>query len=135
MRTAVVSSSDDAWIARHLGRLGRLEGLDTIVAANGDTERAKPRPDLYVEALDRLRERGPVRWLPAFCGRDFDRAVGGPTGLDDFLAEATPEDKLALIKREQEGGAAEKRGDVRAVRPPRGAGWGGGDPLRGTVTH
>ena len=54
LRTAVVSSSDDEWIARHLGRLGHLEGRDTIVAANGDTQRAKPRPDLYLEALDRL---------------------------------------------------------------------------------
>ena len=52
--TAVVSSSDDDWIERHLGRLGHLEGLDAVVAANGDTERAKPRPDLYLEALDRL---------------------------------------------------------------------------------
>jgi HAD superfamily hydrolase (TIGR01509 family) len=54
LHTAVVSSSDDDWIARHLGRLGHLEGLDAIVAANGDTERAKPRPDLYLDALDRL---------------------------------------------------------------------------------
>ena len=54
LRTAVVSSSDDDWIERHLGRLGHLEGLDTVVAANGDTARAKPRPDLYLEALDRL---------------------------------------------------------------------------------
>ena len=54
LKTAVVSSSDDDWIERHLGRLGHLEGLDTIVAANGDTRRAKPRPDLYLEALDRL---------------------------------------------------------------------------------
>jgi HAD superfamily hydrolase (TIGR01509 family) len=54
LKTAVVSSSDDDWIERHLGRLGQLEGLDTIVAANGDTQRAKPRPDLYLEALDRL---------------------------------------------------------------------------------
>lgn len=57
LRTAVVSSSDDAWIERHLGRLGRLEGIDAIVAANGDTKRAKPRPDLYLEALDRLELR------------------------------------------------------------------------------
>jgi HAD superfamily hydrolase (TIGR01509 family) len=55
LSTAVVSSSDDRWISRHLGRLGHLEGLDAIVAANGDTERAKPRPDLYLEALDRLQ--------------------------------------------------------------------------------
>lgn len=54
LRTAVVSSSDTNWIERHLGRLGHLEGLDAIVAANGDAERAKPRPDLYLEALDQL---------------------------------------------------------------------------------
>jgi beta-phosphoglucomutase-like phosphatase (HAD superfamily) len=54
LRTAVVSSSDDDWIERHLGRLGHLEGLDAIVAANGDTARAKPRPDLYLDALVRL---------------------------------------------------------------------------------
>jgi beta-phosphoglucomutase-like phosphatase (HAD superfamily) len=52
--TAVVSSSDDEWIERHLGRLGHLEGLDAIVAANGDTARAKPRPVLYLDALVRL---------------------------------------------------------------------------------
>jgi putative hydrolase of the HAD superfamily len=54
LKTAVVSSSDTWWIERHLGRLGRLEGLDAVVAANGDTSRAKPRPDLYLEALDLL---------------------------------------------------------------------------------
>ncbi|WP_373283893.1 potassium-transporting ATPase subunit KdpB [Nocardia exalbida] len=32
------------------------------------------------------------------------RAIADAAGVDDFLAEATPEDKLALIKREQEGG-------------------------------
>ncbi|GAA1345175.1 potassium-transporting ATPase subunit KdpB [Saccharothrix algeriensis] len=32
------------------------------------------------------------------------RAVAARAGVDDFLAEARPEDKLALIRREQEGG-------------------------------
>ncbi|MFJ4867203.1 HAD-IC family P-type ATPase [Streptomyces sp. NPDC088757] len=32
------------------------------------------------------------------------RAVAEEAGVDDFLAEATPEDKLALIRREQAGG-------------------------------
>ncbi|MFE7603441.1 potassium-transporting ATPase subunit KdpB, partial [Streptomyces sp. NPDC057494] len=32
------------------------------------------------------------------------RAIAHEAGVDDYLAEATPEDKLALIKREQEGG-------------------------------
>ncbi|MFT4262908.1 MAG: potassium-transporting ATPase subunit KdpB [Nocardioides sp.] len=31
-------------------------------------------------------------------------AIAREAGVDDFLAEATPEDKMALIKKEQEGG-------------------------------
>lgn len=32
------------------------------------------------------------------------KAIAAEAGVDDYLAEATPEDKLALIRREQEGG-------------------------------
>ena len=32
------------------------------------------------------------------------RAIAEEAGVDDFLAEATPEDKMALIKKEQRGG-------------------------------
>ena len=32
------------------------------------------------------------------------KAIAAEAGVDDFLAEATPEDKMALIKAEQEGG-------------------------------
>jgi K+-transporting ATPase ATPase B chain len=32
------------------------------------------------------------------------RAIAEEAGVDDFLAEATPEDKLALIRKEQAGG-------------------------------
>ena len=32
------------------------------------------------------------------------RAIAGEAGVDDFLAEATPEDKMDLIRREQAGG-------------------------------
>jgi K+-transporting ATPase ATPase B chain len=32
------------------------------------------------------------------------KAIAAEAGVDDFLAEATPEDKMALIRREQEGG-------------------------------
>ena len=31
-------------------------------------------------------------------------AIAAEAGVDDFLAEATPEDKLALIREEQAGG-------------------------------
>jgi potassium-transporting ATPase ATP-binding subunit len=32
------------------------------------------------------------------------KAIAEEAGVDDYLAEATPEDKMALIKKEQEGG-------------------------------
>ncbi len=32
------------------------------------------------------------------------KAIAAEAGVDDYLAEATPEDKIALIRREQEGG-------------------------------
>ena len=32
------------------------------------------------------------------------QAIAAEAGVDDFLAEATPEDKMALIRKEQEGG-------------------------------
>jgi K+-transporting ATPase ATPase B chain len=32
------------------------------------------------------------------------RAIARESGVDDYLAEATPEDKMALIRKEQEGG-------------------------------
>ena len=31
-------------------------------------------------------------------------SIAAEAGVDDFLAEATPEDKLALIRKEQQGG-------------------------------
>jgi HAD superfamily hydrolase (TIGR01509 family) len=51
---AIVSSSSRDWVDRHLGRLGRANGWRAIVTADGDTERAKPRPTLYLEALDAI---------------------------------------------------------------------------------
>ncbi len=51
---AIVSSSDNDWITRHLARLDLLDGWSFIVAANGDAARAKPQPTLYLEALERL---------------------------------------------------------------------------------
>jgi HAD superfamily hydrolase (TIGR01509 family) len=54
LATAIVSSSSREWIHRHLGRLARTNGWDAIVTADGDPERAKPRPTLYLEALAAL---------------------------------------------------------------------------------
>ena len=55
LKRAIVSSSSRRWIDQHLRRLARVVGWDAIVTADGDEERAKPRPTLYFEALDLLR--------------------------------------------------------------------------------
>jgi HAD superfamily hydrolase (TIGR01509 family) len=54
LRTALVSSSSRDWIEPILRRLDRLDHWDAIVAADGDTTRAKPQPTLYLEALSTL---------------------------------------------------------------------------------
>ena len=54
LHTAIVSSSSRRWVDGHLGRLERAADFDVIVTADHDPERAKPRPTLYLEALDRL---------------------------------------------------------------------------------
>ena len=54
LKVAIVSSSTQDWINRHLARLERAEHFDAIVAADHDTARAKPAPTLYLEALERL---------------------------------------------------------------------------------
>jgi HAD superfamily hydrolase (TIGR01509 family) len=54
LKTAIVSSSSRQWVDRHLTRLERTEHFDEIVTADRDPERSKPKPTLYLEALDRL---------------------------------------------------------------------------------
>lgn len=54
LKTAIVSSSTQQWVNRHLAHLERAENFDEIVTADLDQERAKPRPTLYLEALERL---------------------------------------------------------------------------------
>jgi HAD superfamily hydrolase (TIGR01509 family) len=54
LKTAIVSSSTQQWVNRHLARLEQAEHFDEIVTADLDQARAKPRPTLYLEALKRL---------------------------------------------------------------------------------
>ena len=54
LKRAIVSSASRRWIDMHLERLERAFGWDAIVTADHDPERAKPRPTLYLEALERL---------------------------------------------------------------------------------
>jgi len=54
LKIAIVSSSSNRWIDMHLSRLEHAIHWDAIVAANHDVGRAKPRPDLYLEACGLL---------------------------------------------------------------------------------
>ena len=54
LKTAIVSSSSDEWVERHLRHRDLLDRFDAIVTANGNAARSKPRPTLYLEALRRL---------------------------------------------------------------------------------
>jgi HAD superfamily hydrolase (TIGR01509 family) len=54
LKRAIVSSGSRTWVDMHLARLERAVGWDAIVTADHDPERAKPRPTLYLEALDAL---------------------------------------------------------------------------------
>ncbi|MBQ3359916.1 MAG: potassium-transporting ATPase subunit KdpB [Microbacterium sp.] len=56
------------------------------------------------ERFDELRSMG-IRTVMITGDNPLTaKAIAAEAGVDDFLAEATPEDKLALIRREQEGG-------------------------------
>ncbi|WUH89015.1 potassium-transporting ATPase subunit KdpB [Streptomyces sp. NBC_00433] len=56
------------------------------------------------ERFDELRRMGIRTVMITGDNPMTARAIAEEAGVDDFLAEATPEDKMALIKREQAGG-------------------------------
>ncbi|MFE2378606.1 potassium-transporting ATPase subunit KdpB [Streptomyces sp. NPDC059398] len=56
------------------------------------------------ERFDELRRMGIKTVMITGDNPLTARAIAQEAGVDDFLAEATPEDKMALIKREQAGG-------------------------------
>ncbi|MFF9482223.1 potassium-transporting ATPase subunit KdpB [Streptomyces sp. NPDC014733] len=56
------------------------------------------------ERFDELRRMGIKTIMITGDNPLTAKAIAAEAGVDDFLAEATPEDKMALIKREQAGG-------------------------------
>ncbi|WP_341924482.1 potassium-transporting ATPase subunit KdpB [Nocardioides psychrotolerans] len=56
------------------------------------------------ERFDELRAMGIRTVMITGDNRVTAAAIAAEAGVDDFLAEATPEDKMALIRQEQEGG-------------------------------
>jgi HAD superfamily hydrolase (TIGR01509 family) len=57
IKVGIVTSGPTEWVSSHLSRLGEADGWDCIVCANYDAAVAKPRPTLYLRALDALDVR------------------------------------------------------------------------------
>jgi HAD superfamily hydrolase (TIGR01509 family) len=98
IHVAIVSSGHERWIRSHLERLETADGWACIVAANGDVARAKPLPDLYLDALATLGvgpheaiafEDSPNGITAAKAAELFTVAVPNPTtaGLDVSAAD------------------------------------------------
>ena len=57
-----------------------------------------------VERFNQMRQMGIKTVMITGDNQLTAATIAREAGVDDFLAQATPEDKMALIKREQEGG-------------------------------
>jgi K+-transporting ATPase ATPase B chain len=111
------------WVREHHGvippeldqtveRIAR-EGGTPLVVAESDNGTARVLGVIYLkdivkggmrERFDRLRAMG-IRTVMITGDNPLTAAaIAQEAGVDDFLAEAKPEDKMALIKREQAGG-------------------------------
>ncbi|MFF7445634.1 MULTISPECIES: potassium-transporting ATPase subunit KdpB [unclassified Streptomyces] len=112
-----------AWVGERGGEVARdaLELTDRIATAGGtpllvaveDAEGARVLGVIHLkdvvkegmrERFEELRRMG-IRTVMITGDNPLTaKAIAEEAGVDDFLAEATPEDKMALIKREQAGG-------------------------------
>jgi K+-transporting ATPase ATPase B chain len=89
------------------------EGGTPLVVAERDNSAARVLGVIYLkdvvkggirERFDRLRAMG-IRTVMITGDNPLTAAaIAQEAGVDDFLAEATPEDKITLIRREQAGG-------------------------------
>jgi len=115
------------WVRGHGGTISRQLGsiVDGISAAGGTplvvgevvdragTKKARVLGVIYLKDVvkqgmrvrfDAMRRMG-IRTVMITGDNPLTaKAIADEAGVDDFLAEATPEDKLVLIKREQQGG-------------------------------
>ncbi|WP_380282199.1 potassium-transporting ATPase subunit KdpB [Kitasatospora purpeofusca] len=118
------AGSVSSWVTENGGTVGRdvAELVDGISAAGGTplvvafrigTAAPKALGVIHLkdvvkegmrERFDELRRMG-IRTVMITGDNPLTaRAIAQEAGVDDFLAEATPEDKMALIKKEQAGG-------------------------------
>jgi len=101
-----------AAVASAVERISR-EGGTPLVVAERETGSARVLGVIYLkdvvkggmkERFDQLRAMGIRTVMITGDNQLTAAAIAAEAGVDDFLAEATPEDKMSLIKREQAGG-------------------------------
>ncbi|QOV41428.1 potassium-transporting ATPase subunit KdpB [Streptomyces ferrugineus] len=94
------------------GRISEAGGTPLLVAARDD-KGARVLGVIHLkdvvkdgmrERFEELRRMGIKTVMITGDNPLTAKAIAEEAGVDDFLAEATPEDKMALIKREQAGG-------------------------------
>ena len=101
-------TADDAELRRITDEIARAGGTPLAVAQDGRLLGAIFLKDVVKagirERFGELRAMG-IRTVMITGDNPLTAAaIAAEAGVDDFLAQATPEDKLALIRKEQEGG-------------------------------
>jgi K+-transporting ATPase ATPase B chain len=105
----IAAELDDA-----VTRISQLGGTPLVVAVRDASGRARVLGVVHLkdvvkdglpERFAELRTMG-IRTVMITGDNPLTaKAIAAEAGVDDYLAEATPEDKMRLIRREQEGGA------------------------------
>ncbi|MGB3762671.1 MAG: potassium-transporting ATPase subunit KdpB [Ornithinimicrobium sp.] len=102
-----------AEIEAHVQHVSQSGGTPLVVAAQRGSSPARLLGVIHLkdvvkegirERFDELREMGIRTVMITGDNAVTAAAIAQEAGVDDVLAEATPEDKLALIRKEQEGG-------------------------------
>jgi K+-transporting ATPase ATPase B chain len=103
-----VGGSLSADVEGEVERIARSGGTPLVVAETGRSLGVIHLKDIVKEGLRdrfaRFRAMGIRTFMITGDNKLTATAIAREAGVDDFLAEAKPEDKLALIKREQTGG-------------------------------
>ncbi len=101
---------------KKIDEISKLGGTPLVVAAR-DTSMPNGAPTVYgviylkdivkgglADRFARFRAMGIRTVMITGDNKLTASAIAAEAGVDDFLAQATPEDKLALIRKEQQGG-------------------------------
>ncbi|MGC4890575.1 potassium-transporting ATPase subunit KdpB [Micromonospora sp. DT227] len=100
-------------VGQIVDEISGIGGTPLVVAEHIDGEPARALGVIHLkdvvkagmkERFDEMRRMGIRTVMITGDNPRTAKAIADEAGVDDFLAEATPEDKLALIKKEQEGG-------------------------------